>query len=335
VYDNQGVASLLDQDCTVVLVSDASGQMGSLNRPSGGALDVVVRSNDILMERVRASEYVDLVTQLRASFLRGMMFLHLKKDLATPAVSWIGCQEPPDVDVAQSGVLTGLTDYGILADTQKLLASVRTDLDSFSDAEAYALMLSGYNMAAREFADRLPTFPAPANPPARPAWRFLALANDAAGVEPGDLPDGSLAKQLRISAQQFFKVWRRPSWQLGGAALFTAALLALLVLGARGAARIVAAQAPAAFDAQGLGLRLSWTVLSLLAAWAVVRVAFYKESVAQVLTSMGLGFLGILLAPANRLHLHLFDRIYLRAGRVPIERTYEGAATSDLARARE
>ena len=33
---------------------------------------------------------------------------------------------------------------------QERLAGLRTDLDSFSDAEAYALMLSGYRMADAE-----------------------------------------------------------------------------------------------------------------------------------------------------------------------------------------
>lgn len=336
VYDNQGVASLIDQECTVILVSDASGQMGSLNRPSGGALDVVMRSNSVLMERVRASEYVDMVTQLRASFLRGLMFLHLKKDLATPTVSWIGCQEPPDVDAEPAGVLTGLTDYGVLAGIQKLLASVRTDLDSFSDTEAYALMLSGYNMAARDFAERLPRFPVPANPPARPRWRFLGLANDVAGVEPTDLPQGSLEKQLAISAQQFFKVWRRPSWQLAAATLVTVAVGALIVFAARGIARLLTTTDIAAtLDLRSFGLGLFWTVLVLLATWGAVRVAFFKESAAQVVTSMGLGLLGILLAPANRLHLYVFDRIYLRAGRVPGNRSQQGAAAANLARAQQ
>ena len=33
VHDNQGIASLLEQDCNVILVSDASGQMRDADRP--------------------------------------------------------------------------------------------------------------------------------------------------------------------------------------------------------------------------------------------------------------------------------------------------------------
>ena len=38
VHDNQGVASLLEQNCTAILVSDASGQMTSVPEPEGGVL---------------------------------------------------------------------------------------------------------------------------------------------------------------------------------------------------------------------------------------------------------------------------------------------------------
>ena len=37
-----------------------------------------------------------------------------------------------------------LTDYGILRKVQSMLSEIRTDLDSFNDTEAYALMYSGY-----------------------------------------------------------------------------------------------------------------------------------------------------------------------------------------------
>ena len=45
VHDNQGIASLLDQDCTVILVSDASGQMRDAEHPKRALLGVASRSN--------------------------------------------------------------------------------------------------------------------------------------------------------------------------------------------------------------------------------------------------------------------------------------------------
>jgi len=45
VHDNQGIGRLLEQECSMVLVSDASGQMNSLRAPSGNILPVLTRSN--------------------------------------------------------------------------------------------------------------------------------------------------------------------------------------------------------------------------------------------------------------------------------------------------
>src|SRR5438093_1207235 len=98
VHDNQGAASLLDQDCTVLLISDASGQMKSEAKPGGDAVSVLKRSNDVLMARVRGAQYRDLATRRSASLLRGLMFLHLKKDLDVTPVEWVDSDEPIDPD---------------------------------------------------------------------------------------------------------------------------------------------------------------------------------------------------------------------------------------------
>ena len=57
VHDNQGTAALLEQGCTVLLVSDASGQMVAQDNPSKGLLGVPLRSNSILQARLRESQY--------------------------------------------------------------------------------------------------------------------------------------------------------------------------------------------------------------------------------------------------------------------------------------
>ena len=93
VCDNQGIASLLEQDCTVLLVSDGSGQMEAENIPSRGVLGVPLRSNSILMARVREAQYVDISARRRSSLLRGSMFIHLKQDLPAEAIPWEDC--PP------------------------------------------------------------------------------------------------------------------------------------------------------------------------------------------------------------------------------------------------
>lgn len=146
VCDNQGVNSLLEQDCTVILVSDGSGQMVSENYPSSGIFGVPLRSNSILQARIRDAQYHDLERRRRSSLLRGLMFIHLKQDLANDPIDWINCQ-----DLIKKRPERVLTSYGIDKKIQEHLAAMRTDLDSFSEVEAFALMTSAYRMTEDAF----------------------------------------------------------------------------------------------------------------------------------------------------------------------------------------
>src|SRR3712207_9182304 len=97
------------------------------------------------------------------------MFVHLKEDLTVDPVNWIGAKPEADPDESENAFSSAsasmsaragngragggaagrepdLTSYGVEKDMQRLLAAVRTDLDSFSDAEAYTLMASAYKM---------------------------------------------------------------------------------------------------------------------------------------------------------------------------------------------
>ena len=76
----------------------------------------------------------------------------LKKELDFGPVDWVGCQEP---SLEATGAKDDeATSYGVLKGVQRRLAALRTDLDSFSEAEAFALMTSGYLMMGRELAAR-------------------------------------------------------------------------------------------------------------------------------------------------------------------------------------
>jgi hypothetical protein len=146
VYDNQGVASLVEQDCNVILVSD----------PKRGALSVAQRSNSVLMKRVREAEYDELAGRDRAGSLRGLMSVHLTKGLRAQPLDWIGCKEPwdPDDDALPANPPPA---YGIDPNVQRAMAELRTDLDAFSDDEAYTLMAAGYLMTKHDLGDALPT----------------------------------------------------------------------------------------------------------------------------------------------------------------------------------
>ncbi|AEF99993.1 tetratricopeptide repeat-containing protein [Methylomonas methanica] len=145
VHDNQGVAGLLDESCDLILCSDASGQMDDQTSPKKSALSVFFRSDSILQDRVREAQFQDLEAKAKSNALQGLFFIHLKQDLHSDPLDWIQCDNPsPKPKRPQC------TDYGIDRGQQRRLAQVRTDLDTFTEVEAYALMASGYAMAKHQ-----------------------------------------------------------------------------------------------------------------------------------------------------------------------------------------
>ncbi|RJQ46111.1 MAG: patatin family protein, partial [Nitrospiraceae bacterium] len=235
VHDNQGVEGLLDEGCTIILCSDASGQMEDLKRPSDSVIGVPLRSNSILMDRVREAEYHDLRGRVESRSLQGLFFIHLKKDLKTLPVDWINCDNPT-VPPHQS---TCTTDYGVDRDLQRRLAAIRTDLDSFSEIEAYSLMLSGYLMAEQEFREldkqhrkdgEIGTWGDFDVDAPRGAWTFLQLEN--LMRQPPDTSDArrrELEKHLEAGSSLFFKIWKlNPTLHKLG--LTVGAALAILLL---------------------------------------------------------------------------------------------------------
>jgi predicted acylesterase/phospholipase RssA len=206
VCDNQGVATLLEQDCKVVLVSDASGQMESQAASSRQILGVLLRTNDIFQARIRVAEYQDLSGRRRSNLLRGFMFVHLKGDLDVDPVDWIDCLDPydPCEDVRPLWRRDRYTRYGIGKDVQQLLSALRTDLDSFSEAEAYALMTSGYRMTEYQFKEGkcVEEF---YQPEENEEWKFLGIEEFMRGSGKGN---EYLKTLLRAGNSLAFKVWR-------------------------------------------------------------------------------------------------------------------------------
>jgi predicted acylesterase/phospholipase RssA len=217
VHDNQGVASLVEQECAVMLVSDASGQMSERTDPGRGLLSVANRSNSVLMSRVRGAQLADLGGRRRAGSLRRLMVVHLKKGLPAPPFDWghepdDPCPEPyrPELDERAAVEATSEEDYGISEGVQRALAEIRTDLDSFSDIEAYALMAAGYRMAGHELDEQLEDFPEVFD--RRPEWPFdRMLERLATPLE----DDRELEVALVVGKERFGKPlrawWRRRS----------------------------------------------------------------------------------------------------------------------------
>jgi predicted acylesterase/phospholipase RssA len=200
VYDNQGAASLLEEDCTVLLISDASGQTALEQRPGGARIAVSLRANNVLMARSRQEGYQLLSALVDAGLLHGVAYVHLKKDLDAHPVDWINCPDPSTPEPA-----TVLTSYGIRKDVQAALASIRTDLDSFCDAESDALMLSGYRMMQEEFSTCIQGFPVAQGSPV--PWPFFQLDGLVSSVLPNPALE-SLMTTLRVARFTAFKPYR-------------------------------------------------------------------------------------------------------------------------------
>lgn len=205
VADNQGVATLLEQDCKIILVSDASGQMESQPAASRGILGVLLRTNSIFQARIREAEFHDLKGRRRSNLLRGFMFVHLKGDLNVDPVDWIDCLDPydPREDVQPLWRHDKYTRYGIAKDVQQLLSALRTDLDSFSEAEAYALMTSGYRMTEFQFKQEkcVADF---FEPTQSEPWKFLEIEDFMRDTSKGNK---YLKKLLAAGSSSAFKVW--------------------------------------------------------------------------------------------------------------------------------
>jgi len=299
VYDNQGTSALLEQGCSLIFVSDASGQMESQNYPSTGLLGVPLRSNSILQARVRISEYHDLQGRKRASLLKGFMFVHLKKDLDVEPVDWLHCHDPSDPLPGKP-----LTPYGINRSVQQQLASIRTDLDSFSETEAYALMASGYRMTEFYFPDSMSEAEL-SSPPQRFPWDFLVI--DKLLREPK--PSGSLTQQLEVAKHIPFKVWRI-SRILQSAVGASSVLLLLGLFVYRDAWWSVPLVTVTAGSIVSL---LIVTVAARMFPPMVMKGIRYQKTLQEAAVGLGMAIVGWLVAG---LHLHVFDRWFLRQGRI-------------------
>jgi predicted acylesterase/phospholipase RssA len=298
VFDNQGISALLEQGCSVLLVSDASGQMADLDFPPNGVLGVPLRANGILQARVRVAQFEDLDSRKRGALLKGLMFIHLKKDLDITEVDWIACQEPPEREPSKRP----LTGYGVQRHVQRQLAAVRTDLDSFSETEAYALMTSGYLMTEQALEEKgilgFDIEPFPSQP-----WKFLQIK--ALMQQPGE--DTALVRQLKVANVRVFKVWYLTRYLQILAGLLALALLFLLgYAGYRWwSGKIVE------LTVGGAIVGLLTIALSLAGLGFLSKLINYKKTATEILIGIGMATFGFLVA---RLHLHVFDKLFLRQG---------------------
>ena len=198
IHDNQGIASILEQECNQVIISDGSSQLPNNSKSDANALSLYYRVDNILQERLRETQLMDLKSREYAAALKELYIVHLKNELNQLPVNWEKCTDVSrsvlyDKEIVEENALL---KYGLMKKVQVLLSQVRTDLDSFNDLEANALMFSGYQQMKHSKLLTNREFEEPAN------WNFLNIKKYC--QEPSR--EEKLIKQLTISQDLFFKI---------------------------------------------------------------------------------------------------------------------------------
>jgi predicted acylesterase/phospholipase RssA len=319
VHDNQGVAGLLDEGCKLILCSDACGQMDDQAKPATGIFGALSRSNSILQARVREAQLEDLCMRVKSRSLHGMMYVHLKQDLGAPPLSWIGCENPPAQPVRSSR-----TGYGIDRDIQQKISEIRTDLDSFTEVEAYALMASGYLTTKRQL-EQLDDEYGRANPgqhwggfdigaasSGTDVWPFLALTEILAQAPASADPRRrDLGIQLAASREMFGKVWLLNNvLRTGAVAGIAGIVLALTYLAAT---HVDATWTTPQFTLTLGGIITTVVLFGLSLIFPAVKFLRLRKAGQSWLIQLAAASFGIVFC---NVHLWLFDPLYLRRGKL-------------------
>jgi predicted acylesterase/phospholipase RssA len=140
--DNQGVQPFLDapKSIDLLIVSDGSAQLADEVKRGRLLPSVVFRVIGVQGDRIREEQL------LRARSGPLLSLIHLRRGIDARIL------RPRELESEPEAPPTELTGFGVRRDVQRLLAGVRTDLDTFSHLEAIALALDGYRIAATECA---------------------------------------------------------------------------------------------------------------------------------------------------------------------------------------
>lgn len=312
VHDNQGVAALLDQDCAAVFVSDASGQLKTDENPAGGLFGGPSRANGVLQARVRLAQYRELDARRRSGAMRAVGWVHLREELEPNAIDWNGCLDPFSredeglTDKAQPPLLP----YGIHRDIQDALSRIRTDLDSFSDAEAHALMCSAYQMTRTALDHPQSNFAG--KPSVEATWRFNQVLPH---LKSPDSLDTGVGRAIRVGEHLPLKVWRLSPVLAGVSAvgISVAGVLALSLI-TLGAARM------GWLSTAAIGLKSpTVAVLFALAATATIGVGRFVLArfggAGELLERSTVGVATLLLFVPMWVQRRVFDAMFLESGR--------------------
>ena len=277
VFDNQGLVSLYEEGCTHFISSDASDLLKWQAHPEEQIHNVAMRANDIMMDRIR-NELMDKLS---------------RREEENYVIITLGDQA--DIPIFHD-------DFHVI----KALGAIRTDLDAFTDLEASTLMYYGFRLSEQRF-----TSAVAAN---ADHWRFSAARDmeaEASGRE-------KLLRALEVGSRQFMKIFYLgrplPYLILVIPMIIPVALLGLLI-----------------YMLPPVPLEV-WVVLALL---GLIGIAFsqnariiekldqfpaftrFRRRLAVIMRPLGMTvMLGMLGAGVCRVNLRVFNRLFLKYGRL-------------------
>jgi predicted acylesterase/phospholipase RssA len=312
VHDNQGIASLIEQECKIMIVSDASGQINAEKTSSDDIIGTLSRADSILQARVREAQIMDLKERKASGQITALSIVHLTKDLQANPIKWKYCEDPTRQKwlTAHDGDNTLRTTYGILKTVQEKLAGIRTDLDAFNDAEAYALMYSGYRQMYSDFVAQklVEYFPAERAIPqetdpakAQERWKFMSIEPYMTNVEKSQrlLPRLELGQMMAMRA---FKLMPALRYTIYG-------FMGLLVAGAIYAFFVNWDKALATITVSGLGIYLILNLLARIGGPFAAKVIGYKTIISKFAAA-------VLLAALTQAYLRFVGPKYLEYGKI-------------------
>jgi len=194
-----------------------------------------------------------------------------------------------------------MTTYGVRKDVEQCLAGIRTDLDSFCDVEANALMTSAYRMTEREFGRSVKGFP---TTNATTDWKFLEFEKQMKN------PDAAkrYLRILQVAKNSAFKIWL-----LVPALKATAQGLAIGLLAVLGAVAWMNWRTSVPITIGMIGSPLILLLIGRIVGPTLMRLISYRKTLQHVVLGLAMCCFGFALA---RMHLHVFDRWFQKFGRM-------------------
>lgn len=284
LVDNQGLVSLFAENCSHIICSDASNILKPEHHSSAQFLNVALRANDILMDRIRSKSLNELFAYGPGRFALFDMGDHETRDSIFPADS---------------------------AKMVRALTRVRTAMDAFTDREADSLMYYGYQLSRKVMENNGFEMVNEALP-ANEKWRFLEirdrfLNNDAHRMD--------LLHHLEVGSRQMFKVFLLNKTMPYVIMLPFPVIFTLLIL------YLISRLSPMVFWSLVMlsFLVLVYTqnqkILKLMDNVAVLRRI--KHRILKTMVSLRLPEpFSYLIALASWIQLKIFDRLFLRYGRI-------------------